>query len=160
MEVSLTDDKVEDVMRRIQNGEDMYVTVQGRVMKRSEKLKSCGVTDGCTIQVMSKLRGGGRNKSKMTGERKKKSPKKAEQNDQNTKEKNLSLAASLIICGHYLVWRRVYAGHQTWSNLSSSLLKAVVAPNSHDRLLFFCFLFHTGSLHRCAELTSLNALVS
>ena len=30
-----------------------------------------------------------RNKSKMTGERKKKSPKKAEQNDQNTKEKNL-----------------------------------------------------------------------
>ena len=51
MEVNLTDDSVEDVMRRIQNDEDAYVTLHGRVLKRGEKLKSCEVIDGCTIQV-------------------------------------------------------------------------------------------------------------
>ena len=64
MEVNLTDDKVEDVMRRIQKDEDVYVTMHGRVLKRSERLKSYEVTDGCTIQVMSRLRGGGRHKDK------------------------------------------------------------------------------------------------
>ena len=88
MEVSLEDGKVEDVIRQIQKDEDAYVTLHGRVLKRSVKLKSCEVTDGCTIQVVSRLRGGGRNKSKMTGERKKKSPKKVEQNDRSTEEKN------------------------------------------------------------------------
>ena len=65
MEVNLTDDRVEDVMRRIQNDErDAHVTLHGRVLKRGEKLKSCEVTDGCTIQVTSRLRGGGRHKNK------------------------------------------------------------------------------------------------
>ena len=32
MEKNLTDDKVEDVMRRIQNDEDAYVTMHGRVL--------------------------------------------------------------------------------------------------------------------------------
>ena len=64
MELSLTDDKVDDVIRRIPSGEDMYVTMQGRVLKKSEKLKSCEVTDGCTIQVTSRMRGGGRHKDK------------------------------------------------------------------------------------------------
>ena len=50
IEVNLTDDRVEDVMRRIQNDEDAYVTLHGRVLKRSEKLKSCEVTDGCTMR--------------------------------------------------------------------------------------------------------------
>ena len=50
-EVNLMNGKVEDVMRQIPSSEDMYVTMQGRVLKRSEKLKSCGVADGCTIQV-------------------------------------------------------------------------------------------------------------
>ena len=52
-------------------------------------LKSCGVTDGCTIQVASRMRGGGRSKNKAAAERKKKSPKRVEQDDQNTKEENL-----------------------------------------------------------------------
>ena len=64
MEVNLTDDKVEDVMRRIQNDEDAYVTLHGRALKRRDKLKSCEVTDGCTIQVTSRVRGGGRHKNK------------------------------------------------------------------------------------------------
>ena len=64
MEVSLTDDRVEDVMRRIQNDEDAYVTMHGRVLKKGERLRSCGVTDGCTVQVTSRLRGGGKHKDK------------------------------------------------------------------------------------------------
>ena len=60
MEVSLTDGKVEDVMRQVHKDEDVYVTMHGRVLRRNEKLKSCGVTDGCTIQVTSRLRGGGK----------------------------------------------------------------------------------------------------
>ena len=64
MDVSLTNGKVEDVIRQVQKGEDVYVTMQGRVLRRNEKLKSCGVTDGCTIQVTSKMRRGGRHKDK------------------------------------------------------------------------------------------------
>ena len=44
MDVSLTDGKVEDVMRQVQKDEDVYVTKHGRVLRRNEKLKSCGVT--------------------------------------------------------------------------------------------------------------------
>ena len=51
-------------MSRIQKDEDVYVTMHGRVLKRSERLKSCEVTDGCTIQVTDRLRGGGRHKEK------------------------------------------------------------------------------------------------
>ena len=64
MEVNLTDDKVEDVMRQIQKDEDVYVTLNGKVLRRDEKLRSCGVIDGCTIQVASRMRGGGRHKDK------------------------------------------------------------------------------------------------
>ena len=71
MEVSLTDDKVEDVMRQLQKDEDVYVTMHGRVLRRNEKLKSCEVTDGCTIQVMSRMRGGGKHKDKKSKAEKK-----------------------------------------------------------------------------------------
>ena len=81
MEVSLTDDRVEDVMRRIQNEEDVYVTLHGRILKRGEKLRSCEVTDGCTIQVTSRMRGGGKYKDKKSKIEKERSgsPKKIEQ---------------------------------------------------------------------------------
>ena len=71
MEVNLTDDKVEDVMRRIQKDEDANVTMQGKVLRTSEKLKSCGVTDGCTIHVTSRMRGGGKHKEEKREERRK-----------------------------------------------------------------------------------------
>ena len=71
MEVSLTDDKVEDVMRQVQKDEDVYVTMHGRMLRRNEKLKSCGVTDGCTIQVTSRPRGGGKHKDKKSKAEKK-----------------------------------------------------------------------------------------
>ena len=34
--------------------------MHGKVLSGNEKLKSCEVTDGCTIQVMSRMRGGGK----------------------------------------------------------------------------------------------------
>ena len=64
MEVNLMDDKVEDVMRQIQNDEDVYVTMNGKVLRSDEKLKNCGVSDGCAIQVTSRMRGGGKHKDK------------------------------------------------------------------------------------------------
>ena len=64
MEANLSDDKVEDVMRQIQKDEDAHVTMHGRPQKRSQKLKSCEVADGCTIQVTSRLRGGRKHKDK------------------------------------------------------------------------------------------------
>ena len=36
MEVNLTDDKVKDVMKRIQSDEDAYVTMQGKALRTSE----------------------------------------------------------------------------------------------------------------------------
>ena len=82
MDVSLTDGKVEDVMRHVQKDEDVYVTMHGRVLRRNEKLKSCGVTDGCTIQVTSRMRGGGRHKDK-----KSKSEKKQTTNSERPEQK-------------------------------------------------------------------------
>ena len=75
MEVNLTDDKVEDVMRQVQRDEDVYVTMHGKVLRRNEKLKNCGVTDGCTIQVTSRMRGGGRHKGKSSKSEKKRTTK-------------------------------------------------------------------------------------
>ena len=85
MEVNLADDKVEDVMRRIENDEDAYVTMQGKVLKRHEKLKSCGVSDGCTIQVTSRLRGGGRHKDRKS-QKERKQAGKQEGPEQKTEE--------------------------------------------------------------------------
>ena len=86
MEVSLTDGKVEDVMRRqVQKDEDVYVTMHGRVLKRNEKLKSCGVTDGCAIQVTSRLRGGGKHKDKK-GQKERKRAAKPKGPEQKSEE--------------------------------------------------------------------------
>ena len=43
---------------------DVYVTCEGKVLRRSEELKSCEVRDGCTVHVVSRLRGGGKHKDK------------------------------------------------------------------------------------------------
>ena len=64
LDVSL-DDAINDVIKQIQSDEEVYVTMHGRVLKRNDKLKSCGVTGGCTIQVTSRMHGrAGRHKNK------------------------------------------------------------------------------------------------
>ena len=59
------------------------------MLEGSEEMGSSGVRDGNTVQVVRKLRGGGRSKGKKLGGGNKKSPKKVQQSDQSTKEKSL-----------------------------------------------------------------------
>ena len=85
--------KVRDVARGVlrtgESDQDVYVTSEGRMLEGSEELGSCGVRDGSTVQVVRKLRGGGRSKGKMpSGGKRKTSPKKVEQSDQSTTEKS------------------------------------------------------------------------
>ena len=43
---------------------EVCVTMQGKALRMSDELMSCGVTDGCTIQGTSRVRGGGQHKEK------------------------------------------------------------------------------------------------
>ena len=68
METALSD-KVNDIVKRIPtsaccNKCDENVTCEGRVLNRNEELRSCGVSDGCTVQVVNRTRGGGKHKNK------------------------------------------------------------------------------------------------
>ena len=72
MEMEMSD-KVDDIVKKILiSDQDVYVTSGGRILRRSEKMKNCGVRDGSTVQVMSKMRGGGKHKDKKGKEEKKK----------------------------------------------------------------------------------------
>ena len=58
-------DKVDDIVKKIPiSDKDVYVTSGGRILRRSDKLESWEVRDGSTIQVMSRMRGGGKHKNK------------------------------------------------------------------------------------------------
>ena len=68
MAVSLHND-VSDVVRRILSSarcgsRAVYVTSSGRVLRKSEELRTCGVTEGNALQVMIRMRGGGKRKDK------------------------------------------------------------------------------------------------
>ena len=64
MEVS-PEDKVQKILNTVSGSErDVYVTSGGRILKGSGKLKSCEVRDGSTVEVTSRMRGGGRHKDK------------------------------------------------------------------------------------------------
>ena len=72
MEVS-PEDKVQKILKTVSGSDqDVYVTSGGRILRRDEKLKSCEVTDGCTVEVTSRMRGGGKHKDKKGKEDKKK----------------------------------------------------------------------------------------
>ena len=58
-------DKVDDIVKKIPiSDQDVYVTSGGRILRKSDKLESCEVRDGCTVHVVSRLRGGGKHKDK------------------------------------------------------------------------------------------------
>ena len=72
MEMEMSD-KVDDIVKKIPiNDQDVYVTSGGRILRRSDKLESCEVRDGSTIQVTSRMRGGGKHKDKKSKVEKKK----------------------------------------------------------------------------------------
>ena len=75
--------QVQKILNTVSGSErDVYVTSGGRILTGSDKLKSFGVRDGSTVEVTSRMRGGGgkhrEKKSKIEKERSG-SPKKIEQ---------------------------------------------------------------------------------
>ena len=81
MEMEMND-KVDDMVKKIPiSDQDVYVTSGGRILRRSDKLKSCEVRDGSTVEVTSRMRGGGRHKDKKSKSEKKQTtnPEKPEQ---------------------------------------------------------------------------------
>ena len=64
MEVKMSD-RVDDIVKRTPiSDQDVYVTSGGRTLRRSDKLESCEVRDGSTVEVKSRMRGGGKHKDK------------------------------------------------------------------------------------------------
>ena len=83
-------DKVDDIVKKIPIiDQDVYVTSGGRILRRSDKLECCEVRDGSTIQVTSRMRGGGRHQDK-----KSKSEKKQTMNSQRPEQKREGEARS------------------------------------------------------------------
>ena len=60
MEVKMSD-RVDDIVKRTPiSDQDVYVTSGGRTLRRSDKLESCEVRDGSTVEITNRMRGGGR----------------------------------------------------------------------------------------------------
>ena len=105
LEVPLRDN-VRAIAKRIPNSacrskRDVYATCEGRVVRRSDGKKSCGVSDGSTLEVMSRLLGGEKHKDKKSKKEKKQavSPRisepvqgQLEQKDAGESESDTSLA--------------------------------------------------------------------
>ena len=75
LDVSPTD-KVGNVVRQMPSSEccskhDVYVTHEGRVLRRSDELKNFEIGDGSTMQVTSRMRGGGKHQDKKSAAEKK-----------------------------------------------------------------------------------------
>ena len=53
---------LEEVLSQVvgTDGLDVYVTMNGKILDLCSTLKSCGITDGCTVHVHFRLRGGSR----------------------------------------------------------------------------------------------------
>ena len=68
-------DKVSDIVKRSVccSKSDVYVTSGGSVLRRSEELRSCEVGNGSTVEVTSRVRGGGKHKDKKNQAEKKRS---------------------------------------------------------------------------------------
>ena len=65
------EDKVQEILNTVGGSEqDVYVTCEGKMLRRDEQLKNCGVRDGSTIQVTSRVRGGKHKDKKSKAEKK------------------------------------------------------------------------------------------
>ena len=60
---------------------DVYATGEGRMLSKDDEMKSCGVRDGSTVYVTSRMRGVGEHKEKKNNAEKRRnaSPVKLEQ---------------------------------------------------------------------------------
>ena len=74
METALSD-KVGDVVKKIPtsaccNKSDVYAMCEGKVLRRGEESRRCGVSEGSVVQMVNKMRGGGKHKDKKSKEKK------------------------------------------------------------------------------------------
>ena len=59
------EDKVQKILHAVSGSDqDVYAMCEGRMRKMDDEMKSCRVRDGSTIQIMSRVRGGGQHKDK------------------------------------------------------------------------------------------------
>ena len=60
--------------------QDVHVTNEGRVLRGGDELRTCGVRDGCPVEVMRRLRGGGKTRTGKTRWRRSKAQFRGGQN--------------------------------------------------------------------------------
>ena len=75
LDVSLRD-TVRDVVRCIPSSaccskRDVYVRYEGRVIRRSDELRSCGISDGSAVQVTNRMSCGGKHQDRENKAKKK-----------------------------------------------------------------------------------------
>ena len=64
MEVS-PKDKVQKILNTVSGSDgDVHATREGMILGKNDDMKSRGVRDGSTVQVTSRMRGGGKHKDK------------------------------------------------------------------------------------------------
>ena len=92
-------EKVGDVVKRFPSSDSkrdvVYMTCEGTVIRRREDVKNCVMCDGSTVQVMTRMRGGGKHKDKMSKKRRR-SETGAKRSQNRHKGRKLSLNWSAI----------------------------------------------------------------
>ena len=59
------EDKVQKILNTVSgSNRDVHVMCEGRILRKSDRMKSCGVRDGSTVQVISRTRRGDEHKDK------------------------------------------------------------------------------------------------
>ena len=95
-------DKIDDIVRRsVGCGKQcVHAICEGRMLRKNDEMKSCGVRDGSTVKIASRLRGGGKHKDNKSKSKKKQAanPKKSElsqrQQEENCEEEPKSDSGS------------------------------------------------------------------
>ena len=93
------EDKVQEILNTVGGSDqDVYVTCEGRMLRKDEQLKSCGVRDGGTIQVTSRMRGGGKHRDKKSKAEKKQAASAKTTEQKFTDEENGDRGSAIREC--------------------------------------------------------------
>ena len=92
MDVS-SKDEVQNILNTVSGSDwDVYATCEGRILRKDDEVKSCAVRDGSTVQVTSRMRGGGKHKDKRNkaGKKQATNPETEQKSDESsaTMDKN------------------------------------------------------------------------
>ena len=112
MEVS-PEDKVQKILNTVsKSNRDVYVTSGGTILKRSDKLKSCEVRDGSTVEVTSRMRGRGRHKDKKSKSEKKQTTNSERLEQKRDEEPRSDEGPKMIPVEEALRWLEEQQGYQ------------------------------------------------